>query len=138
MLSSSNRTRLGKDNPTNQGVNLETALGYVNTIIRVNVNADAKTAAFEFVIPVAMNIADVVIQAQATKTDGTLTLRRGTTAITDAIACATDHTFDRAATIDNAQAATVAGETLNILAAGTGVGVGEAVFGFVYIYGSPI
>jgi hypothetical protein len=38
----------------------------------------------------------------------------------------------------SAQATTTAGETLNLLAAGTGVGVGEAVVGFVYIYGSPV
>ena len=138
MLSSANRKKIGNDNPTNQGIGLETALSYQNTIVRINVDEDAKTSAFEFIMPVSMNIADVVIQAQSTKTDGTLTLRRGTTAITDAIACETDHTFDRAATIDNAQATTTAGETLNLLAAGTGVGVGEAVVGFVYIYGSPV
>ena len=138
MLSATNRSKLNNDNPTNQGMALGTALSYMNTIVRIDMNADAKTSAFSFTMPVSMNIADVVVQSQATKTDGTLTLRRATTAITDAIVCAVDHTFDRAATIDNAQAATTAGETLNFLAAGTGVGVGEAVRAIVYIYGSPV
>lgn len=138
MLSAANRKKLGNDNPTNQTVGLETALSYQNTIVRVNVNADAKTAAFSFVMPVSMYIADVVVQAQAAATDGTLTLRRSTTAISDAIACAVDHTLDRAATIDNAQAQTTAGETLNFLAAGTGAGEGEKARALVYIYGAPV
>ena len=138
MLSASNRKKLGSDNPTYQTVGLETALSYQNTIVRVLVNADAKTAAFNFTMPVSMYIADVVVQAQAAATDGTLVMRRGTDEITDTIACATDHTFDRAATIDNARAQTTAGETLNFLAAGTGAGEGEKARAIVYIYGSPV
>ena len=137
MLSAANRSRLGNDNPTNQAVGLATALTYANTIIRTTVTATA-AAGVDFTMPVAMNITDVVIQAQAAAADGTLRLRRVTTAITDAMTCAVDHTLARAATIDDAQATTTAGETLNLLAAGTGEGVGEEVVGFVYIYGTPV
>jgi len=138
MLSSTNRSKLNNDNPTSQGVKLGDALALCNTVVRINMNSDAKTAPFTFTMPVSMYIADVVVQAQATKTDGTLTLKRSTTAITNAIVCAADHAVVKASTIDNAQATTTAGETLNFVAAGTGVGVGEAVAAIVYIYGSPV
>lgn len=137
MLSSANRARFGNDNPTNQAVGLQTALGYVNTIVRVVVDSTA-AAGFNFTMPVAMNIADVVVQAQAAANTGTLQLRTGTTEITDAMICAVDHTIARAATIDNARAATTAGSTLNFISTGSDAAEAGKVRAIVYIYGSPI
>ena len=137
MLSAANRAKLGNDNPTNQGVGLATALTYANTVVRVVVNSTA-AAGFNFTMPVAMNIADVVIQAQAAANTGTLQLRTGTTAITDAMTCAVDHTLDRAATIDNAQATTTAGSTLNFISTGSDATEAGKVRAICYIYGSPV
>jgi len=137
MLSAANRKELGNDNPTNQSVGLETALGYVNTVIRVVVDSTA-AAGFSFTMPVAMNIADVVFQSQAAATTGTLQLRRSTTAITDAMTCAVDHIMGRATSIDNAQAVTTAGETLNFISTGQDGTEAGKVRAIAYIYGSPI
>lgn len=137
MLSAANRAKLGNDNPTNQDIGLATALTYANTIVRVVVDSTA-AAGFNFTMPVALRIADVVVQAQAAATTGTLQLRRLTTAITDAMTCAVDHTLARAATIDNAEAATTAGETLNFISTGSDGAEAAKVRAIVYIYGSPV
>jgi hypothetical protein len=89
-------------------------------------------------MPVAMNIADVVVQAQAAANTGTLQLRRTTTAITDAIVAAVNHTLGRAATIDDEQATTTAGETLNFISTGSTETEAGKVKAIVYIYGSPV
>ena len=137
MLSSTNRSKLGNDNPTNQNVGLSTALTYANTIFRFVVDSTA-AAGFNLTIPVAINITDMVIQAQAAATTGTLQLRRSSTAITDAMICAVDHTLARAATVDNTQAATTAGETLNVISTGSDPTEAGKVRAIVYIYGSPV
>lgn len=137
MLSSANRAKLGNDNPTSQGVALATALSYANTIVRAVVDSTAASG-FNITMPVAMEITDVVIQAQAAANTGTLQLRRSTNAITDAMICAVDHTLARAATIDNARATTTAGETLNVISTGSDGTEAGKVRAIVYIYGSPV
>ena len=137
MLSAANRAKLGNDNPTNQNIKLATALSYANTVIRVVIDSTAADG-FNFTMPVAMRIADVVVQAQAAATSGALQLRRTTTAITDAIDAAVNHTIDRAATIDDQQAATTAGETLNFISTGSDATEAGKVRAIVYIYGSPV
>jgi len=137
MLSSTNRSKLGNDNPTNQNVGLSTALSYANTIFRFVVDSTA-AAGFNLVIPAAINITDIVIQAQAAATTGTLQLRRVSTVISNAMVCAVDHTLARAGTIDNAQAATTAGETLNVISTGDDAAEAGKVRAIVYIYGSPV
>jgi len=132
---------INNDNPTNQEVSLGDKLQAMATYgmacVRVVVN-DTAAAGFDFTMPVAMNIADVVVQAQAAATTGTLQLRRTTTAITDAIVAAVNHTLGRAATIDDEQATTTAGETLNFISTGSDSTEAGKVKAIVYIYGSPV
>lgn len=132
---------INNDNPTFQEVSLGDKLQAMATYgmacVRVVVD-DTAADGFNFTMPVAMNIADVVVQAQAAATLGTLQLRRETTAITDAMTCAVDHTIDRAASIDDAQATTTAGETLNFISTGSDTTEAGKVRAIVYIYGSPV
>lgn len=132
---------INNDNPTFQEVSLGDKLQAMATYgmacVRVVVD-DTAAAGFDFTMPVAMNIADVVVQAQAAATSGTLQLRRTTTAITDAIDAAVNHVVDRAATIDDEQATTTAGETLNFISTGSDETEAGKVRAIVYIYGSPV
>lgn len=141
IISSRQQEVINNDNPTNQevalGDKLQAMATYGMACVRVVVD-DTAAAGFNFTMPVAMNIADVVVQAQAAATSGTLQLRRTTTAISDAIDAAVNHTIDRAATIDDEQAATTAGETLNFISTGSDSTEAGKVRAIVYIYGSPI
>ena len=141
IISSRQQKIINNDNPTNQevalGDKLQAMATYGMACVRIVVD-DTAAAAFNFTMPVAMNIADVVVQAQAAANTGTLQLRRTTTAITDAIVAAVNHTFDRAATIDDAQATTTAGETLNFISTGSDATEAGKVRAIVYIYGSPV
>lgn len=141
IISSRQQEVINNDNPTNQevalGDKLQTMATYGMACVRVVVD-DTAADGFNFTMPVAMNIADIVVQAQATATSGTLQLRRTTTAISDAIDAAVNHNIDRAATIDDAQAATTAGETLNFISTGSNTTEAGKVRAIVYIYGSPI
>ena len=141
IITSRQQEIINNDNPTNQevtlGDKLQAMATYGMACVRVVVN-DTAAAGFDFTMPVAMNIADVVVQAQAAATTGTLQLRRTTTAITDAIVAAVNHTLGRAATIDDEQATTTAGETLNFLSTGSDATEAGKVKAIVYIYGSPV
>lgn len=141
IISSRQQEIINNANPTNQevalGDKLQAMATYGMACVRIVVD-DTAAAGFNFTMPVAMNIADVVVQAQAAATTGTLQLRRKTTAITDAMTCAVDHTLDRAATIDNAQATTTAGETLNFISTGADSAEAGKVRAIVYIYGSTV
>ena len=88
-------------------------------VVRTAVTADA-TGGATVSVPYDMKIIDVTVQCTAANASGTLTLRSGTTAITDAIACATNHAIDRAATIDDAQASIATTDNINLLANGAG------------------
>jgi len=141
IISSRQQEIINNDNPTNQEVSLGDKLQAMATYgmacVRVVVD-DTAAAGFNFTMPVAMNIADVVVQAQAAATSGTLQLRRTETAITDAIVCAVDHKIVRAASIDDEQATTTAGETLNFISTGDNETEAGKVRAIVYIYGSPV
>ena len=141
IISSRQQEIINNDNPTFQEVSLgdklQSAATYGMQVVRIVVD-DTAAAGFDFTMPVAMNIADVVVQAQAAATTGTLQLRRTTTAITDAIVAAVNHTLGRAATIDDEQATTTAGETLNFISTGNDSAEAGKVRAIVYIYGSPV
>ena len=141
IISSRQQEIINNDNPTFQEVSLGDKLQAMATYgmacVRIVVD-DTAAAGFNFTMPVAMNIADVVVQAQAAATSGTLQLRRTTTAITDAMTCAVNHTVDRAASIDDEQATTTAGETLNFISTGDDETEAGKVRAIVYIYGSPV
>jgi len=141
IISSRQQEIINNDNPTFQEVSLgdklQSAATYGMQVVRVVVDSTAAEG-FNFTMPIAMYIANVVVQAQAAATSGTLQLRRTTDAITDAMTCAVDHTLDTAATIDNAQATTTAGETLNFISTGSTETEAGKVKAIVYIYGSPV
>lgn len=63
---------------------------YAPVIFRHKVTADATGAPTAFVAPFAMEIAEVIVQAQATVGGGTITPLKGTDAMCTAIACAVD------------------------------------------------
>ncbi len=122
LLSQSLADKVDNASPVNQlakvGERLKEAQATGLIVQRVNVTAAANSTAKEFTVDYDMVLVDVLVRATATSASGTLTLRRSTTAITDAIACATDVNIDRAASITDAGQALVAGETLNLIANG--------------------
>lgn len=86
-------------------------------IVTFAVTADA-TGALAISIPYNMILIDVIVEATATNGSGTLTLRKSTTAITDAMVCAVDTTIVRAGTIDNAQSTILTTDSINVIANG--------------------
>lgn len=94
---------------------LETGALYV---LSVNITAAANSTAATISVPFACEVVDVVVQARATSGSGTATLRKTTTAITNAIVMDTDLAITRAGTIDDAQSTLAAGDNLNVITAG--------------------
>lgn len=135
VLSTDQKSIINQANPTNQELSLGDKLydisNYGLVAVRLAVTAAANVTAATVTIPVRMRIVDVIVQCTATSGSGTLTLRTGTTAISDAIVCAVNHTMGRAGTLDDAQVAIAAGATLNAIANGANDR------GVVYIIGQP-
>jgi len=71
-------------------------------------------------IPFACEVIDVIVQARATSGSGTATLKKGSNAITDAIAMATDTAIARAGTINDAYSTLAEGDTVTVDANGSG------------------
>lgn len=69
-------------------------------------------------VPFKLEVLEVIVQARAASASGTVTVRKGTTAITDAIVAAVDKVVSRAGTIDNDESVLDAGDALNVLANG--------------------
>jgi hypothetical protein len=75
--------------------------------------ADAATADYDIIVEDAFEVAEVVCQKRGAAGAGnTVQVKKGATAISDAIACATDTNITRSATIDDAQSSLAAGDTL--------------------------
>ena len=131
-ISTVEASKLNQDNPEFEKMQFGTEIKAIQdnamVVVRAAVAADA-TSGQSITIPVDMYITDVVVQCTATNASGTLTLRNSTTAITDAIACDTNHAIDRAATIDDAQASIATTDSINVIANGA------ADRGVVYITG---
>lgn len=131
-IDSTEESKLNQHDPDFERMQIGTDIKEIQdnamVVIRAAVTADA-TSGQTITIPVGIIIADVVVQCTATNASGTLTLRNSTTAITDAIACDTNHAIDRAATIDDAQASIATTDSINVIANGA------ADRGTVYIYG---
>jgi hypothetical protein len=83
----------------------------------VDVTADA-TGEKTIPIPFACEVVDVVVMCTAANTSGTLTLKKGSTAITDAMICAVDKVIVRAGTIDDAVSTLAEGDTVTVDANG--------------------
>ena len=69
-------------------------------------------------IPGKYRIADVKVEARAASASGTMTLRKGTTAITDAMIMAVDKVMVAAGTIDNDESEIDVGDALNVITNG--------------------
>ncbi len=88
--------------------------------VELDVTADA-SGAIDFIMPgFDFELLDVTVLATAISVAGTLILRRGTTDMTDAIACSLTNALGRAAEIVIAEKSISAGETLNIISNGAG------------------
>ena len=86
--------------------------------VKLSITADA-TSGINFTMPTfAFEIMDVVVHATATSGSGTATLRRSTTAMTDAIICAVADAVTRAGSIIQAQKNITSAEVLNIVTNG--------------------
>jgi len=121
MLSTTQKTKLDNDNPTNQeisaGTELFNASNYALYYLICSVTADA-TGEKAVTVPFACEIVDVIVQARATSGGGTMTVKAGANAVTDAIRCAVDTTITRAGTINDAYSTLAAGATLTVDANG--------------------
>lgn len=121
--------KLNQINATAQKADLSGRMGATPFVVRVVVDAAANSTAKTLTWPYDGYLVDVVVQSNAASASGTLTLRKGTTAISDAIACATNHSIARAGTLDDAQVDISAGTDLNLIANGAGDR------GTVYLFG---
>jgi len=122
MLTEVQGERLNNDtDPTNQAVSAGTELYHASKYglyyLFCSVEADA-TGEKAVNVPFACEIMDVIVQARATSGSGTLTLKAGANAITDAIVCAVDTTITRAGTIDDAYSTLASGATVTVNANG--------------------
>lgn len=108
-------SNLNNQNPADQlgqiGNKIDEAL-LSPIIITFPITADASgTNGLAVTIPFNCEIVDVIVQCRATNGGGTMTLRKSTTAITDAIVMATNKAMVRAGTIDTAQSVVLASDT---------------------------
>ena len=136
-LSENNANRINEMNPTAERSQLGTELlaqqsiqAAVPRVVTFAVTADA-TGALTITIPYDMVIMDVWVECTTANASGTLTLRKSTTAITDAIICAVDKTIVRAGTIDDAQSTILTTDSINVIANGA------ADRGKIHIMGFP-
>ena len=114
--------KLNRMHPTFQemqfGTDVYEISQYSPVIISTAVTAAANSTAKSVTIPFAMRVLFVVTECTAASVSGTLTLRKATTAISDAMECATDKKVVYSASIDDAQSTLAAGDNVNIIANG--------------------
>ena len=105
----------------NQKIELGTEIkkfqDYGLVVISGEITADA-TSGLSIPIPFDVRIIDVIVNCTAANANGTVTLKNGSTAISDAIACVTNHVTARSGTLDDAQVSV--GESDSILAVAHG------------------
>lgn len=123
--------RLNVMNAAAQKEGLGDRLQATPAVIRKVVDADA-TSGLAITIPYDMYIIDVIVQCNATNASGTLQIQNGGEAVTDAIACDTNHAVDRADSVDDAHADLLTTDTITV------VSNGAADRGTVYITGYRI
>lgn len=103
--------------PDLQAAKLGTLIEGAPVVVKVVIDADY-TGEKSVTIPYDMEVIDVVVQCTAANSNGTLTLKNGTNAISDAIICAVDKTITRAATIDDAYSTLYTTSTVTVDANG--------------------
>ena len=117
MLTTTERDILNNSEPTAQLMQLGTELYLSNAYgisqITKNITTDA-TGEQAVTIPFACVVLDVIVQARASSGSGTVTLKAGATAITDAIDMVTDTAMTRAGTINDAVSTLAAGATVTV------------------------
>jgi len=82
-----------------------------------SVIADA-TGEIAVPIPFACEVIDIIVQCRATNGAGTMTLKKGSSNISNAIVCATDTNITRATTIDDAYSTLKEGDAVSVDANG--------------------
>lgn len=121
MLTTTEKEILNNAGPTEQQLALGTEIYDASAsgfyYLYCNVNVDA-TGELPVTVPFACEVMDVIVQCRAANAGGTLTLKKGATAITDAIICAVDKVITRVGTIDDAQSTLAAGDTVTVDANG--------------------
>ena len=117
-MARNDEVKLNQINATAQQADLAARLGAAPVVIKTTVDAAANSTAKTVTVPYDVYIVDVIVQCNATSSSGTLTLRTGTTAISDAIACATNHAVARAGTLDDAQTSIGPTDNINLIANG--------------------
>ena len=99
--------------PDLQAAKLGTLIEGAPIIVKKVVDTDA-TGELAITIPYDMYVVDVIVHCTASNASGEMTIKNGSTAITDAIICAVDHVVTRAGTIDDDQASLLAGDTVTV------------------------
>ena len=121
-LSDDDVLKLNKADPTSQllylGSRLKDIEDYALFQITFEITEDGTSGLNLPALPFPFEIFDVIVQSRALSASGTVTLRSGTNAITDAIACAADEAIDRAASIDDAYSTLAEGAVLNVITNG--------------------
>lgn len=85
------QTILNKMNPTAEKVRLGDVVSHAPAVFSMVVPTGSHSAAIPvFTAPFAMRIVDIIVEALVTSSNGTLTPKKGATAMCTAIACATD------------------------------------------------
>lgn len=125
MLTSIQAAKVDKSNPVSQDVGLGTRVRetelYSPVVIQCSITGAANSTAASFTTaPCNFTIIDVIVRATATSENGTVTVRTGTTSISNAIAMATNHAITRAGSLDDAQVAVTKGTVLNAITAASG------------------
>jgi hypothetical protein len=119
---------LNKIDATAEKADLSGQLNARPVVISVAITADA-SAGQSITVPYDMTIYDMSLVCTAASGGGTVTLRSGTNAISDAVVCAVDTTIGRAGTLDDTYTAVTTSTSLNVITNGA------ADRALVYIYG---
>lgn len=106
------------------GSSIKETQDYAPVIFQKKIAADATAAPTAFTAPFAMEIVDIIVQAQATVENGAITPLKGTDAMCTAIACATDgavtHMSAGAVVANAARLILAAGDVVKVDAANAG------------------
>ena len=117
MLTETEKNIINNDNPTNQAVSAGTELYDASAnglyVLTCDIAADA-TGGKAVDIPFACQVLFVIVEARATSGDGTAIVKKGSTAITDAIDMADDKTVTVSGTIDDDESTLAVSDTLTV------------------------
>jgi len=117
MLTETEKNIINNDNPTNQAVSAGTELYDASAnglyVLPCDIAADASEGK-AVDIPFACQVLFVIVEARAANSDGTATVKKGTTAITDAIDMAVDKAVTVSGTIDDDESTLAVSDTVTV------------------------